>query len=273
MEEIVFLNGRFIAKDEARLSLFSPGFLCGWGLFETMRAYNNKIVYLDSHLKRIKRSCQLIKIKFPYSLSQLKEIIQRAVKINGFRDAYVRLTLCKSDSATDISVIVKKYKPYPSFKYKQGFRTCIAGLRQNENYLLARLKTTNHLFYQLAYLQAKRRGFEEAIILNNRGYICEGSRSNLFFVKDSGIFTPALECGCLDGITRKVVFDLTKKYSLKINEGNFTLPDLYSADEAFLTNSLMGIMPLAGIEKQPIPRGRITQFLMREYSLLLKNAT
>lgn len=262
-------------KDEAQLPLITPGFLYGWGLFETMRSYNNKIVYLNEHLARIKNSSKLIKMTFPYSQARLKKIIKETVKINNFKDAYVRLTLwVKSNNLTDTSIIVRRYKPFSAKKYKRGFSCSISLLRLCEDSFLAGLKTTNYLLYQLSYLEAKNKGFDEAIILNNRGYICEGSRSNIFFVKDNEIFTPALECGCLDGITRQVIFDMAKKYNIKIEEGRFTLGNLYEADEAFLTNSLMGVMPLESIEKQLIDGpSKITKFFMKKHELLLKNGT
>lgn len=272
-KEIVFLNGKFIAQDKAKISVIDPGFLYSWGLFETMRSYNNKIVYFDKHLKRIKNSCSFITLKFSYSLRELKKIIKKAVKINGFRDAYLRLTLWKSEDGTNILIIVKKYNPCTLRKYKQGFHACIYPLRQNVNSFLTRLKTTNHLSYQLASLYAKKRRFEEALILNNRGYIAEGSRSNIFWVKNNALFTPRLECGCLDGITRQVIFDLAKKYNIKVYEGNFIVQDLYKADEAFLTNSLIGVMPLTSLEKKTIGLnkcGKTTQFFIKKYNCLLR---
>lgn len=273
MKEIVFLNGKFIPQDEAKVSVLSPGFLYGFCLFETMRSYHNNIVYFQEHLERIKKSCKLINLKFPYTLNRLKELIQEIIRINGFTDAYVRLTLGNSGSGTDTVIMVKKYKPYTSQKYREGFRGCLSRFKQNEGSFFSRLKTANYLLFQLAYLEAKDKGFDEAVILNNRGFIAEGSRANIFLIKDNEVFTPALECGCLNGITRKAVFDLAKKHNIKIYEGNFIVPDLYQADEAFLTNSLMGIMPLVSIEKRLIKKGlvgKMTRFFIERYNSLLK---
>ena len=276
MQETVFLNGRFLATAEARLSALTPGFLLGLGLFESMRSYNGKIVYLDEHLGRIKGSAKLIGIGFPFSFSKLKEIIKKTVQINGFKDTYVRLTLGKAQKGTDILLVAKKYQPYPRQKYKKGFRAAISSLRQGNHSLLACLKTTSRLLYRLSLEEAENKGFDEAIILNNRGYITEATRSNLFLVKDNELFTPSLSCGCLDGITRSIIFDLAKKSNLKIYEGNFTPKDLCAADEAFLTNSLIGVMPLAAVQKQRIGgggRGKSTEYLTKKYNSLLKNGT
>lgn len=276
MKEIVFLNGKFVPKEEAKISVLGPAFLYGWGLFETMRAYNNKIVYLEAHLERIKKSSRLIDIRMRYSLAGLKDIIFRTIKVNSFKDAYVRLTLWKSKKGADILVVAKKYLPLSSKKYKEGFAAAISKFRQNEGAFLAQVKSTSRLLYESAYQEAKNKGFDEAIILNHRGYITEGSRSNIFLVKESVLFTPALECGCLEGVTRKAIFDFGKKYKIKVYEGNFTVQDLYIADEVFLTNSLMGVMPLTSLEKQPLAKGlvgKLTKFFMQKYNVLLKNGT
>lgn len=274
MKETVFLNGKFLATEKARLSALTPGLLSGLGLFESMRSYNGRIVYLDEHLQRIKGSAKLMAIGLPLSFSKLKEIIKKTVRINGLKDAYVRLTLWKAKKGTDILVMAKKYKAYPQQKYRKGFHAVVSSLKQSDCSLLARIKTTSRLLYQLSLREAQDKGFDEAIILNNRGYLTEASRSNLFLVKDNTLFTPALSCGCLGGITRRIVFALAKKTNIKIYEGNFTLKDLCAADEAFLTNSLMGVMPLVSVEKQLIGgalRGKTTAYFIKKYNSLLKD--
>ena len=135
MKTTIFLNEKFIPQEEAKLPVLTPGFLYGWGLFETMRAYNNRIVYFDGHLRRIKNSCVLFKMRFPYSMDKLKEIIQRTIKINGFSDAYVRLTLWKSDRGIDTLIVARKYQPYPSKKYRTGFKACISRFKQTIFYI------------------------------------------------------------------------------------------------------------------------------------------
>jgi branched-chain amino acid aminotransferase len=266
--EQVFLNGEYLDSDQANFPADSPSLLYGWGLFESMRSRGGKIIYFDLHIERIKKSCVFLGIKFTYSKNRLKKIITDTVRINGYNDSYVRLTLWKGRSkAADLLVAARKYDPFPKAKYRQGFSACLSTLRQNENSFLSRIKTTNHLLYMLSYNQALSHGFDEAILLNSRGYIAEASRSNIFFVKAKELFTPSLECGCLEGVTRRMIIDLAKKFKVNIYEGKFTLTDLYSADESFLTNSLMGVMPLISVGKKIIKNarpGKITGLMIRQ---------
>ena len=275
LKETAFLNGKFIPVEEAKVFLFQPGFLYGWGLFETMRSCEGKIVYLNEHIKRLQDSSRLIKIKVPYSAAKIKTAIHKTVELNELKDAKVRLNLWKAQRACEISITAEKYQPPPLGKYKKGFHCQISQAKCNEGSFLSGIKSQNYLIYQLARIQAKEKGFDEVIMLNNRKVLAEASRSNIFLVKAQDLFTPSLECGTLAGITRKAVFDLAEKLKIKIQEGEFSLQDLYHADEIFLTNSLMGIMPVASIEEYWSPnkanKEMLTQVFIKEYARLLKH--
>ncbi|MCM8757691.1 MAG: aminotransferase class IV, partial [Candidatus Omnitrophica bacterium] len=238
MKTTIFLDGKFLSLELASISLIEPAFLYGWGLFETMRAYKNRIVYLKAHLKRIKDSAKYLDLKLPYSLNKTEELIFKTVKLNKLKDAYVRLTLFKNlKNRTSIFILAKRYQPYPKNKYLKGFKAClILDLKVNEGCFLTNLKTANYLLYRLAYWKAKKKGYDEALLLNNRGYLAEGSFTNIFFIKRRRLFTPHLKSGCLKGITRQVVIDLAKKNRIDSIEEYFTLQDLFEADEVFLTN-------------------------------------
>lgn len=268
MGEVIFLNGKFLAVKDAKISVLEPGFLYGWGVFETMRSYNNIILHFDEHLERIQKSAKFLSIGFPYPHSKLKAIIQEAVKISGSSDCYVRLTLWKKEPGAGVLIMVRKYIPHSERYYKRGLGAAIAQFRQSESSLLAGIKTTNRILYEMSLKEANKKNFDEALILNNRGCIAEATRSNIFWVKNKGLFTPSLECGCLEGITREVVLGLARKKMIKTHQGKFYLEDLYAADEAFLTNSMMGIMPLVRIGKKGIGRGSnfLTRSLRQEYN-------
>ena len=245
------------------------------GVFESMRCYHGKVVYFDEHLNRLKRSCRKLRIKFPFSLENLREEILQQVKASGLRDAYVRLTLRAQGNETHKEIIIKKYTAPALNKYTSGFKADISGVRQN-NPCLARIKTVNRQAYETAFELAKKRGFDEALIFNHGDYLCEATRSNVFLVFGRQIVTPQLKCGCLEGIVREVIFDLAAKYGIRIYEGKLSLEDMLSADEAFLTNSLMGVMPLVSVCGKPIANGKsgkLTKLFIKKYRVFLKNGS
>ncbi|MGD0336420.1 MAG: aminotransferase class IV [Candidatus Omnitrophota bacterium] len=273
MSETVFLNGKFIAAEKAMLPVLSPGFSCGIGIFETMRWHKNKTVYLDAHLRRMSGSSRFCGIKFPYGTKKVKRYVKETVALNDLADVAVRITVWKSPRGAGLLIAAKKYNPHPSVKYRNGFLVTVSQYRQNEDSFLCRIKSINRLAYELGFFQAKSKGFDEAIILNSRGYVAEATRSNIFIVNNGKIFTPGLASGCLPGITRRVVFDLARTCGIRICETNLTTKDIKEAQEAFLTNSLMGIMPLTRLDKYIIGKGRcarITKSLILKYSSLLK---
>ncbi|MBU1727327.1 MAG: aminotransferase class IV [Candidatus Omnitrophica bacterium] len=273
MARQIYFNGKFIKVEEASIPVLDPGFLFGLALFETMRWHNGRIVYFDAHLKRIRDGAKSIGLDFSYSCDRLKTIIKKVARLNRLEDGYVKMLIWRGQKKTGIMVIAKEYVPHPRLKYKKGFSVCISNLRKDEGCFLSGLKSTNRILYQLSMRQAEKSGFDEALILNSRGYLSEASRSNIFFAKDSELFTPGLECACLPGITRKAVFDLAARLGIKVYEGNFTKEDLSGADEAFLTNSLMGIMPLTSINGKNIGKGKcgyLTRIIIRRYNCLLK---
>jgi branched-subunit amino acid aminotransferase/4-amino-4-deoxychorismate lyase len=263
MKEIIFFQGRFMPVSQARVSVLEATVLQAKGIFETMRAYQGKIVYLQAHLKRLEKSSALLGIKLPYSLPQLQSFIRQIISLNRLADARLRLTLWQIGQRPACLIVAERYHPYSTAKYKQGFSLYVSRFRQSAGSFLAGIKTTSRLLYELAYAEAREQGCDEALLLNNRGYLCEASRSNLFFVQEGELFTPALGCGCLDGITRHVVFSLAKKQKIKLWEGNFIVSDLARAEEACLTNSLIGIMPLKD------KCGKIIRLLQGRYNCLL----
>lgn len=242
------------------------------GLFETMRAYQKHIVYFKQHLERLNKAAKLMRIKIPYSAKALEKLVLAKITKLKLQDAYVKLSIFKTKPAGKVMLEVKKYQPYLKRKYKEGFAVFISSFWKDETHPLAGVKSTDRLLYELSFQQARAKGYDEAIMLNSRGLIAEGTRSNVFFVKNNCLYAPCLKCGCLDGITRAVVLGLAKKYKIKTKQGNFTAHELLEADEAFLTNSLIGIMPLRQLGKIKIgaKENKLTQFFAKEYDLLLR---
>ena len=267
-KNLIYLNGEIIAESEAKISCLDPGFLYGQGLFETMRSYEGVVFQLDNHLRRLSKSLPLICIDLPHSLKELKEAIRLTLKANNLSNAYIRLNVWQGKDKVNVCIIVKQFKGYSEDIYERGFKGKIAKYRQNDNSLLSNIKSFNYLQFYLSRIEAETENFDEAIFLNPQGYLCEGSRSNIFLVKNSDIITPSLESGCLPGITRQVAIDLGKTAGRKIYEKKVLLDELLKADEAFLTGSLLEIMPLTSVDNQAINTslpGSITLSLLKNY--------
>ncbi len=271
----IYLNGKFVSQEEARLSVLDPGFLYGQGVFETMRAYRERIFRLDSHIRRLLDSLVIIGIDAPLEPGSLKEAAKRCLKENDLKDAYVRLTVWQGeDNKVKVMAIAKPCRFPGKEEHQKGFKAMLSALRQNESSPLCRVKSANYLHLILAYQEAKKNSFDEALLLNTKGFLAEASRSNIFLVKDNCLLTPGLDCGCLPGITRDTVLALAGKEKLKTVEARLTLEDLARAKEAFLTNSLIEIMPLVSLDGQPVNKGQpgeITLRLLRRYRAMIND--
>ena len=283
MEEIVYLNGSLIPRSQARVSVFDHGFLYGYGLFETMRAYHGTIFLLERHLKRLLNSAAVIGLSPELAEIDLGKACTDTLMANGLQDARLRLTVSRgevdsfSGSGTSVAptvlVTARNYQALPAQIYNRGFRVGASSFRRYSQSPLSRLKSANYLLNVLARKEAEAAGLDESLLLNERGFITEGSISNVFFVAHSGLVTPPVESGILPGITREVVMELADALGINVTEGEVRLEDLGQFDEAFLTNSVMEIMPLVEVrdnagEDITIGSGRpgkITRRLMAAY--------
>lgn len=271
MSKIVFLNGKFILRKEAKISVFDPGFLYAQGAFETMRAYEGKIFAPEKHLDRLKVSLGILKIKQPLLKEKLIQAHKKILSLNNLKNAYVRLTVWQGEEKVNTLIFAREFADYP----KRIFKGLIVNSLINEFSPLCRAKSINYAQFYLARCQAEKRGFDEAIFLNSKGFLTEGSRSNIFLVKNNRIFTPCLSCGCLPGITRGIVVSIAQKLNIPLVEKEKILPEeLFKADEAFLTSSLMEIMPLTRVNKRLINKakiGRITTLIQEIFRRKIKN--
>lgn len=272
----VYLNGKILPSKEAVVSVFDHGFLYGDGVYETLRVYDGVIFELEEHLQRLFRSAILIGLDIPLEINALKVSIYETLIANTLRNAYIRLTVSRGrgdigldpDLCTEptIVIIVQEFKEYPKAFYEKGISLIIAETRRNlKEAIDPRIKSLNFLNNILAKIEAKKRGVYEALMLNIYGKLTEGTISNLFFYKDSILCTPSLDCGILDGITRGLVIDLAKREDLSVKEGKFRIKDLYSAEEVFLTNTTMEVMPVSKIDDQKYAVGDIAKLLRKAY--------
>jgi branched-chain amino acid aminotransferase group I len=276
MEQIVYLNESLIPRSQAKISSFDLGFLYGYALFETMRSYSGRIFRLSAHLERLKRSAAQLGI--PLSTPKLEKACYNTLKANKLSDARIRLTVSigEGEAVPDLPkqprptvlVMAASFAPPSIETYRKGYRAILSTLRQNSQSPLSRLKTANYLNHILARKEAKEKGADEAIMLNERGFLCEGCTSNIFLASKGMLITPNLDTGCLPGVTRQTVIELAPELGIKVMEREVRLEELLQADEAFLTNSLIELMPLTKVNGKLIGRGnrgKLTERLMSAY--------
>jgi branched-chain amino acid aminotransferase len=284
MKEIFYLNGKLVPRKAAKISLLDYGFLFGFGLYETVRAYDGKPFRLENHLARLRYSGDRLGIKIYPAL--IREAVYEVIKANGF--GQTRLRICVSIGEGEISpdldsckiptiaVIASEYQPPVLKKYQSGYKTVLSSIRRNSLSPVTTLKSANTMESMLARRDAKDGGADESLYLNQKGYLTEAAGSNVFIVKEGVLKTPPYESGILPGVTRVVVFELAAQLGIKVKEVNCRLSDLLQADEVFITNSLIEIMPVTIFDGKPIGNGKpgkLTRNLMKAYRELVKQET
>mgnify|MGYP001162883039 CR=1 FL=1 len=266
----IYLNDTFVQEHDAVISVFDHGFLYGDGVYETIRSYGPRLFMRDQHLSRLFRSAEAIGLTIPIPLEEWADILHEAMARNNVgtdqQDAYLRITV--SRGAGDIGlnpalcpsptvvVMTKPLVPPASELYENGVAIIVASTKRNlPSALPPQMKTLNFLNNILAKREALAAGAFESILLNWEQHLTECTISNLFFVADGRLRTPALECGLLDGITRGIVIRLAEELHIRVEEGHFTVAQLYQADECFLTNTSMEIMPVSVVDTRRISNG------------------
>ena len=251
----IYLNRGFIDEKKALVSVFDHGFLYGDGIFETLRAYDGQIFRLDEHLARLKESATRLKLVLPHALPVLRRLMFKTLAVNDLRNALLRIAISRGPGPIGLDpalcrkptlvIIPRAFNGCPPMLYRKGLKVSIVSIRRTPSQALdARIKSMNFLNNILAKSQAKENRADEGLMLTLNGYLSEGSISNLFLVKRGRLYTPAANLGILMGITRQVVFELAGQRRIPVREARLLPSDLYKADECFLTNTSMEIMPV-----------------------------
>jgi branched-chain amino acid aminotransferase group I len=290
MAEIIYLNGRLIPRSKAKLSPFDHGFLYGYGLFETMRAYQGHIFRLDHHLTRLRRSAQSLGLTHSIlnvveGKQSLEAACMETLEANKLKDARLRLTISAGEgdmmpdpstcSSPTVLITARNLVPLPLGKYESGFKAALSSLRRNSQSPLSRLKSTCYMENILARMAARAAGCDEAVLLNEQGYLAEGSTTNIFLASNGKLITPSLKSGVLPGITREAVLEIARASNIKTLERQVELKELIEAEEAFVTNSILELMPLTWFEGKPIGTGKpgqLTKKLLAAYRKLVDEA-
>lgn len=254
-EYFILLDGEKIPGKKSLLHSLTPGVISGEGVFETMRSYGGHIFAVDKHLARLAKGLGQMKIKVPFKKKEIKEILYRSLRLNRLNEARLRLTIWRKSDRVHSAVICSPYREHSASKYKSGFSAVISEMGLDEKVKSADVKSIDYWLYLSAYKKAVKKGFEEAILLNKKGCLAEASRSNIFFVHNDRLCTPHLSCGCLNGVTRRFSIQIAGRLGIQVKQVQAKPRDLMAAQEAFLTNSLMGIMPLTRVDRQKIGNG------------------
>ena len=281
MSDIVYLNGSLMPRSQASISVLDYGFLYGFGLFETMRAYGGQVFRLDRHLSRLVRSAEILGL--PIGALDLEGAVMDTIQANKLNDARIRITVSVGEGgmAPDrgtcnkptVLILAEHYQPYPEQVYQKGFRAVVSSIRRNSQSPLSRLKSANYLESILARQEARAAGVDEALCLNEKGLLAEASMSNIFLVTDGILRTPGQETGILPGITRETILELASELGIDTLEHDIRLDELFHAQEAFVTNSLIEVMPLTEVDGKPIGSGRpgsLTRKLMVAYKKMVR---
>ena len=273
----VFLNDSVVEAGDAKVAADDGGFLYGQGLFETMRVVSGEVFRVGDHLDRLFASCEKLGIKFSFDREYMIEAIRRAIVANDLTEARVRLTVSGGAmSAEDIRgtllVSAVEFKPYPPEYYEKGMTVSLCDYRQNSMDPLCGHKTTNFFARLIALQEALKKKTTESLWFTTENKLAEGCVSNVFVVKDGTLLTPRLDTPVLPGIARKTVLEIAAKEGIAFEEKDLFINDLLEADEVFVTNSIMTVMPVATVEAKPIGDGKsglVTKKILGCYNELL----
>lgn len=257
MTQRVFLNKEVINSSQASISCADGGFLYGAGLFETMRASNGVVFALDAHLDRLFISAEKLKINLRGDRKSVADAVYETLNANSLKEARIRLTATSGAINAEASeptllVTAVNFEPYPKEYYEKGILVVLTSYRQNPADILAGHKTTSSFSRISALAMAHQKRAAEALWFTVDGRLAEGCVSNVFIVKNSVLYTPSLKAGILPGIARKTVLALAGKNSIKAEEKNLSIDDLLGADEVFITNVIMMLLPVIKVEAHDV---------------------
>ncbi|MEB1807698.1 MAG: branched-chain-amino-acid transaminase [Bacillaceae bacterium] len=266
-QQWIYLNGEFVEKHNAKISVYDHGFLYGDGVFEGIRVYDGNIFQLKEHLERLYNSAKSIMLNIPHSLEELTQIIVETIKVNELQDAYIRLVVSRGvgnlglDPAScptpNVIVIAEQLTLFPKELYENGLEIVTVPTRRNRPDVLSpKVKSLNYLNNILVKIEASLAGVSEALMLNNEGYVAEGSADNVFIVKGNKILTPPGYVGALEGITRNAIIDIASDLGYDVKEEPFTRHDVYVADEVFLTGTAAEVIAVVKVDGRVIGDGK-----------------
>jgi branched-chain amino acid aminotransferase len=263
----VWIDGEIVDGAEARIPVTDHGLLYGDGIFEGIRVYRNRVFRLDAHMKRFEAGARGIALDLPGGIAAVREVVLATVRAFGAEEAYVRLIATRGEGSLGVDpttcpqprliCLVDHVRIYPPDKLASGLDLVTSSLRRpSPDVLDPRIKSLNYLNNVLAKLEARQRGADEALMLNAQGMVAETSVANVFVVRDGVLLTPPAVDGALEGITRATVMELAATLGIPVREQTMSRFDFFAAEEAFLTGSGAGIVPIRSLDQRSIGAGR-----------------
>lgn len=267
MGQLVYLNGRLVERESAKIDIYDHGFLYGDGVFEGIRVYNRRIFRLDEHLVRLYRSARALAIEVGISLDAFREAVIDTARANGLESGYVRITVSRgfglgldpSHIRCEPTIVVstEQLRLYPAEMYESGLDVVTASTRVPPSCCIdPQMKSLGRYINNInAKMEANRVGAGEALMLNMQGNVAEATGDNLFLVRDGALSTPPTSEGALPGITRRTIMDCAAALGIVCEERVVTLYDCYNADEAFLTGTAAEVIPMVRLDGRCIGAG------------------
>lgn len=264
----VFINGQYYPKAEAKVSVYDHGLLYGDGVFEGMRSYNGKVFRHDEHIDRLYDSARSILLEIPMEKEALKQAVNDTLKKNNLVDAYIRLLVTRGagelgldpakTSDPQVIIITDHIKLYPQELYETGLKIITAAtIRNHPAALSPRIKSLNYLNNIMAKIEGIQAGCAEALMLNHKGEVAECTGDNIFIVRGGALYTPPIDAGILEGITRNAVIELAEKAGIQVHQIPYTRYDIYVAEECFLTGSAAEVIPVIEVDTRSIGDGKV----------------
>jgi branched-chain amino acid aminotransferase len=267
MNLYAYVNGRYVSREDASVSIYDHGFLYGDGVYEAIRAYDGIIFKLREHIDRLYESAKSIKIIIPFSKEELIRLVVEVLKKNQLKNSYIRIVISRGRGKMGVdprncpepTIVIMAEPREPLFgESVKGISAIISSVRRTPSWSLdPRIKTLNYLNNIMARIEAIECGVEEAIMLNEQGHVAETSTENVFIVKNGAVATPHPSQGILRGITRDAIIAVTKNLGYPVEERAITVHELYNADEVFVTGTAAEIVPIVKITGRTIGGGKV----------------
>ncbi|TYR82236.1 branched-chain-amino-acid transaminase [Priestia megaterium] len=265
-DQWIYLNDEFVKREDAKISVYDHGFLYGDGVFEGIRVYSGNVFRLEEHIDRLYKSAHSILLTIKQTREEMTELIVETVRKNQLQNAYIRVVISRGVGnlgldpyncpKPQVVVIAEPLSIFPKELYETGLDIVTVATRRNRPDVLSpKVKSLNYLNNVLVKIEAHLANVNEALMLNDQGYVAEGSADNVFILKNGILYTPPTYVGALEGVTRNVIIEIAKEKGYEVKEEPFTRHDVYVADEVFLTGTAAEVIAVVKVDGRIIGDG------------------